>query len=145
MEHKQQRELLAAKFDQHAEEEGKILAEYRALAEKLGDSSAGHLVSHILTEEELHHLLLSTMAKWLRDRYTEQERAVPKGVNRDELLRVTRMLRQHERETIDACRSLKAELSGQDEDLLGTMLDAMMLDSEKHHRLLAAVEKLTEA
>jgi hypothetical protein len=144
MERKQERELLAAKFDRHAEEEGKILAEYRALAEKLGDSSAGHLVSHILTEEELHHLLLSTMAKWLRERRTAQERAVPRGVNRDELLRVTRALQQHERETIDACRSLKAELSGQDEDLLGTMLDAMMLDCEKHHRLLAAVEKLAE-
>jgi len=139
-----EQELLAAKFDHHAQEEGKILAQYRVLAEKLGDSSAGLLVSHILTEEEMHHLLLSTMAKWLREIRTRQERAVPEGANRAELLRMTRELKQHERETINACRSLKAELSGGDGDLLGTLLDAMVLDSEKHHRMLMAVEKLTE-
>jgi ferritin-like metal-binding protein YciE len=144
MEHEQEKELLAAKFDHHAKEEGEILEAYRVLAEKLGDSSAGLLVSHILTEEEMHHLLLSTMAKWLRESRTNQERVLPKGANRAELLRMTRELEQHERETIDACRSLKAELAGGEGDLLGTLLDAMILDSEKHHRLLVAVEKLVE-
>lgn len=137
-----ERESLAATFERHADEEGKILTEYRALSEKLGDSSAGNLVSHILTEEELHHLLLRTLAKWMRERPTEQERAIPRDANRAELLRLTQMLQKHELETIDACRGMKSALPGESADLLGALLDAMALDSDKHHRLLDAVAKL---
>ncbi len=136
-----QREDLAAKFERHADEEGKILDEYRALAERLGNSSAGNLVSHILTEEELHHLLLRTLAQWMREP-AGPERAVPAEANRAELLRLTQTLQKHELETIDACRDVQPQLSGQDAELLGTLLEAMQLDSEKHHRLLGAVEKL---
>jgi hypothetical protein len=139
-----QRESLAAKFERHADEEGKILAEYRVLSEKLGNSSAGNLVSHILTEEELHHLLLRTLAAWMRERPTAQERAVPRDADRAELLRLTQLLQKHERETIDACRGVQTELSGDDAELLATLMDAMALDSEKHHRLLGAVEKLLQ-
>ena len=140
-----QRESLATKFERHADEEGKILAEYRVLSEKLGNSSAGNLVSHILTEEELHHLLLRTLAQWMRERPTEQERAVPPDANRAELLRLTQKLQKHEIETIDTCRAVKSELFGETAELLGTLLEAMVLDSEKHHRLLGAVEKLLKA
>jgi hypothetical protein len=137
-----QRQSLAAKFERHADEEGKILTEYRALAEKLGNSSAGNLVSHILTEEELHHLLLHTLARWMREHATEQERAVPRDANRAELLRLTQTLQKHELDTIAACRAATSQLSGEDAELLGTLLDAMVLDSEKHHRLLGAVEEM---
>ncbi len=137
-----ERESLAANFERHADEEGKILAEYRILAEKLGNSSAGNLVSHILTEEELHHLLLRTLAKWMRETDSEQERAIPRQANRAELLRLTQKLQKHELETIEACRISKSGLSGELADLLGTLLEAMALDSEKHHRLLGAVEKM---
>jgi hypothetical protein len=137
-----ERASLAAQFERHADEEGKILTEYRVLSEKLGNSSAGNLVSHILTEEELHHLLLRTLAKWMRDASTEQERAVPPDADRAELLRLTQALRKHELETIDACRGTKSRLSGASDALLGILLDAMVMDSEKHHRLLGAVEQL---
>jgi hypothetical protein len=137
-----ERTTLAAQFERHADEEGKILAEYRVLAEKLGNSSAGNLVSHILTEEELHHLLLRTLATWMRAASTEHERAIPPEADRAELLRLTRILRKHEIETVDACRGTKARLSGTDDELVGTLLDAMVMDSEKHHRLLGAVEQL---
>jgi len=136
------RESLAAKFERHADEEGKILTEYRALAEKLGNSSAGNLVSHILTEEELHHLLLRTLAQWMRERPAEPARAIPPDANRPELLRLTQVLQKHELETIDACRGAKSQLVGDSAELLGTLLDALVSDSEKHHRLLGAVEKL---
>ena len=65
------RESLAASFDRHANEEGRILETYRELAENLGEDALGSLVSHILTEEELHHLLLRTMASWLREPFRE--------------------------------------------------------------------------
>ena len=81
-----ERELLAAKFDDHAEEEGKILAEYRVLSDKLGRSAVGVLIDMILTEEEIHHLLLRTTAKWLREPPVEEEDMGPQKVDRDELL-----------------------------------------------------------
>lgn len=136
-------ESLAATFERHADEEGKILAEYRRLAEKLGDSDAGFLVDQILTEEEMHHLLLRTMAKWLRERSLKPRGTIPMQANRAELLRLTQTLRRHEQETIDASDSLKAALS--ENDLLSTLLEAMVLDSEKHHRLLLAVEEMLKA
>jgi hypothetical protein len=137
-----ERKTLAAKFERHADEEGQILAEYRTLAEKLGNSSAGNLVSHILTEEELHHLLLRTMATWMRERPWELERAVPPDADRSRLLHLTQLLQKHERETIDACRATHAQLSGERAELFKALLEAMVLDSEKHHRLLGAVERL---
>jgi len=137
-----ERTSLAAQFERHADEEGRILTEYRVLAEKLGNSSAGNLVSHILTEEELHHLLLRTLATWMREASTEHERAVPPDADRAELLRLTRLLRTHELETIEACRGTKARLSGTGDEIVATLLDAMVMDSEKHHRLLGAVEQL---
>lgn len=140
-----QRESLASSFERHADEEGKILTEYRALSEKLGNSAAGNLVSHILTEEELHHLLLRTLAQWMRERPTEREAAIPRAANRAELLRLTQLLQKHELETIDTCRGIKSQLVGENADLFGTLLEAMVLDSEKHHRLLGAVEKLLKA
>lgn len=138
----QERTSLAAQFERHADEEGKILAEYRVLAEQLGSGAAGNLVNHILTEEELHHLLLRTLATWMRAAPGEHARAIPSGADRAELLRLTRILRAHELETIDACRSTKAGLAGAGDEIVGILLDAMVMDSEKHHRLLGAVERM---
>jgi hypothetical protein len=140
-----ERESLAVEFERHADEEGKILLEYRDLSEKLGQSSVGSLVSHILTEEELHHLLLRTMAKWLRERPTARERAIPPDANRAELLRLTHGLQKHEQETIEACRRLKSALSDADDELLACLLEGMALDSEKHYKLLVVAEKMLRA
>ena len=137
------RKSLAANFERHADEEGKILAQYRALSEKLGDGDLGSLVSHILTEEELHHLLLRTMSQWLREP-SGKGRALPPEATRAELLRLTQALQRHEQETIHACRTLELQLAGEREEILVTLLNAMILDSEKHRRLLAAVAKLLQ-
>lgn len=142
MNHKNERESLAATLDRHAAEEGKVLAEYRVLSEQLGDSAAGFLVSHVLTEEEMHHLLLSTAAMWLREHPSGEEPAVPEGVSPAGILQLSRALRQHESETIEACRKLKSQLSAKEANLVGTLLDVVILDSEKHHRLLLAIEKV---
>jgi len=137
-----ERETLADRFERHADEEGGVLEEYRALAEKLGDSVAGMLVNQILTDEEIHHLLLRTMTTWLRARTGAETAAMPVGTNRDELLRLTKVLQQHERETIEACNALQAQLIGDSAELMRTLLEVMVMDSKKHQRLLTAVEKL---
>ncbi len=138
------RASLAAKFEHHADEEGVILDAYRTLAEKLGDGTAGNIISHILTEEELHHLLLRTLAKWLREGRAEHAEAIPATANRADLLRLTQRLQQHEQDTLEACRRLKSQLPG-DADVLAALLDAVMLDTEKHHRLLSVAERLLKA
>lgn len=138
-----ERESVAAELDRHAEEETRILGQYRALSEQLEDGPASFLIDHILTEEELHHFLLMSLAKWLRD--PPLERAAPEGELRHQLLQRTRELQQHERETIDTCRDLKTRLPTEDGELLTAVVDAITLDSEKHHRLLAAVAALLGA
>jgi len=136
-------EALADEFERHADQEGHILAEYRNLADDLGDTAAGVLVNQILTDEEIHHLLLRTMAGWLRAQSVGAETMrVPQDANRAELLRRTHMLQEHERETIEACRELQPRLSGDMAGLLGTLLDVLILDSQKHERLLRAVERI---
>lgn len=139
------RESLAATFERHAQEEGKILAQYRTLADKLGQSPAKFLINLILTEEELHHELLRATARWLREDAGSEGSTIPPGGSTDELLRRTEELQHHEKDTIEACRSLRAELSGTGGQLLVSVLDVMAMDSEKHHRLLATVLKIIKA
>jgi hypothetical protein len=100
------------------------------------------LVNHILTDEEIHHLLLRTMATWLRAPAAAATTAIPAGTNCDELLNLTTLLQRHERETIETCNALQPRLIGESAELMNTLLEIMVLDSEKHQRLLSAVEKL---
>lgn len=137
-----ERESLATELERHADEEGSILAQYRVLAERLGDSAAGILVDRILTDEEIHHLLLRTMATWLRERGGPGTAPIPVGANRTELLRLTQTLHAHEGETIEACSALRSQLSGDKAELIGILLEVMVLDSEKHQRLLTVVQRL---
>lgn len=137
-----EREALAADLERHAEQEGEILARYRVLSERLGETPAGMLVDRILTDEETHHLLLHVMAGWLKESPDIRVRAPASDAERRELLDLTRTLQQHERETIDACADLERRLQENDQLFFGALIDALRLDSEKHHRLLAAVEKM---
>jgi hypothetical protein len=145
MENIKDRGSLADKFDRHVEEEGKVLDEYRVLSEKSGDGPVGFLIDLILTEEEQHHFLLRTMARWLRESPAAGESGGVEGGNRAEILRYTQRLRKHEQETIEAFRDLKPQLPREDGDLLESLLDVMILDSQKHHRLLLVVEKMIQA
>jgi hypothetical protein len=136
------RESLAAGLERHVKEEGEILQEYRILADTLTEGPLSFLVDRIVTEEEMHHFLLTTMCDWLRSPPTPGASLAAQGLDREAILRRTRMLQEHEKQTVEACRDLKSRLSGADAELIETLLDALALDSEKHHRLLSAVEKL---
>lgn len=140
----QAKESLAARFERHADQEGAILDEYRVFAEKLGNSAAGMLVDQILTDEEVHHLLLRAIAKALRAHAAGRAPEIPHDANRAELLRIAHTLQKHERQTIDACGVLRAQLSGESDEHLRVLVDAMALDSEKHHGLLTAVVKMLQ-
>jgi hypothetical protein len=140
-----EREAVAAELDRHADEEMEIVRQYCDLSEHLEDGPMSFLIEHILTEENIHHYLLRSLASWLRDPLAGGESAGPQGEIRDELLRHTRALQEHERESIDACKSLKSQLPREEGQLLGTVLDAMAMDCAKHHMLLSVVAKMMQA
>jgi hypothetical protein len=142
MKGEKEREALAREFDRHRAEEGEILERYHALSDQLGKGPLGLLINHIATEEEMHHFLLGTLSDWLRSPVSPGEALSERRVDRNALLRETRMLRGHEKKTIEACRGLQAQLSGDEGMLFDTILEAIASDSEKHQRLLEAVEKL---
>lgn len=137
--------LFAESLERHVEAETKILDEYRTLAGTMEDGPISFLIDLILTEEEQHHFLLRTMARRLREPFTEDEQELSWVVDPPELLRQTQRLREHERKTIDACLQLKSQVPLENADLFTALLDVMILDSEKHERLLLAVEKLAKA
>jgi len=136
------RESLAAELERHMEEEGEILREYRTLSSKLTEGPVSFLIDRILTEEEMHHFLLHTLSKWLRTPPTPVESPAAQGADLDAILHHTHLLQEHEQQTIEDCRDLITRLSGEGGELFEALLDAIVLDSEKHFRLLTAVEKL---
>lgn len=136
------REALAAELERHVKEEGEILDKYRAFSDKLPEGPLGVLVNHIVTEEEMHHFLLRTLSDWLSSPPTAGESLAALGIDREEMLRHTRALQEHEKKTIVECRVLKGRLVGEEREIFETLLDAIALDSEKHQRILGTVEKL---
>jgi hypothetical protein len=139
------REAFGAELDRHVEAEERILQEYHLLSDKLPDGPLSVVVDHILTDEEMHHFLLRTLAEWVRSPQTAAVGA--SGCpDRNDLLRLTRELRVHEQETIAASSDLRERLRGSfgpgEADLCDGVLEAISLDSQKHHRLLEIVEKL---
>jgi len=136
------RESLAAELERHMAEEGEILREYRALSDKLTEGPVSFLIDRIVTDEEMHHFLLHTLSNWLRTPPTPSESPVPQGADLEAILHQTHLLQEHEKQTIEDCRDLISRLSGEGGELFEALLEAVALDSEKHHRLLSAVEKL---
>jgi hypothetical protein len=140
----EEREALGAEFDRHVSEEERILRAYHTLSDKLPEGPLSVVVNHIVTDEEMHHFLLQSLADWVRSPATALDIADDIGSDRGELLRLTRELRDHERETIEACSELQERLGGGEGDVYDAVLQAIILDSQKHHRLLRLVESLIE-
>jgi hypothetical protein len=136
------RAALAAALDLHVAEESAILQDYRVLSDELTDGPLRVLVDHIVTEEEMHHFLLKTLCDWLRAPTDPVESLAAQGLDRDAILRQTEALKQHELRTAEACRELQGRIGDDDHELFQTLLEAVALDSEKHHLLLTAVERL---
>ena len=139
-----QREVYAACLDQHVATESGIMEEYRSLAGSIESGPIRFLIDYILHDEERHHGLLRMMAKYLRikDRH---KNGLPWVIDPSELVRHMHKLQEHERETIAACRDLKSQVPQDESEFFGALLDALILDSQKHERLLLAVERMVKA
>ena len=136
------REALADEIERHIGAEEAILKEYHVLADHLPEGPLSILINQITTEEEMHHFLLSTLAEWLRSEPDTDPGSLLASTDRSAIAERARMLQDHEQATIDACSELKQQVQGEPEELLEALLDVLILDSRKHHRLLAALDRI---
>jgi rubrerythrin len=119
------------------------MEEYRALAGPIESGPIRFLIDFILHDEERHHGLLRMMAKYLRIK-NRRKSALPWVIDPHKFALHMHKLQEHERETIAACRELKSQVPLDDSEFFSALLDALILDSEKHERLLLAVERLAK-
>jgi len=137
-----QRMALADEFERHIEVEDSILKEYHDLVDKLPEGPLSVLINHITTEEEMHHFLLATLADWLRSAPDAGASRPSLGKERVVISDRAKLLQEHEQTTIDACKALKTDLKGGQGVVFDALLDVLILDSQKHHRLLVALESV---
>jgi hypothetical protein len=136
------REALADEIERHIGAEEEILQEYHVLVDQLPEGPLSILVNQITTEEEMHHFLLSTLAEWLRSEPEVDSSNLLAGIDRSAIADRARLLQDHEQATIDACSELKEQVQDEPGELLEALLDVLILDSQKHHRLLAALDRI---
>lgn len=136
------RTTLANEIERHISAEEAILKEYHVLVDQLPEGPIGILINQITTEEEMHHFLLSTLSEWLRSEPDADPGEPLAGLDRRAVTERARMLQEHEQATIDACSELKERLKGEQDELLEALLDVLILDSRKHHRLLGALDRI---
>ena len=136
------REALAEEIERHIGAEEAILTEYHVLVDQLPEGPLSILINQITTEEEMHHFLLSTLAEWLRSEPDTDPGSLLENIDRSAIAERARMLQDHEQATIDACSELKLQVQDEPEELLEALLDVLILDSRKHHRLLAALDRI---
>ena len=136
------REDLASEIERHIEAEEAVLKEYHVLVDQLPEGPLSILINQVATEEEMHHFLLSTLAEWLRSEPNGASNGALVAADRQAIADRARLLQEHEQATIDACSELKQRMSGESDELIEALLDVLILDSRKHHRLLAALDRI---
>ena len=138
-----QREEIAETLERHVVEEDEILQAYHVLSDRLPEGALSVLVNQIVTEEEMHHFLLHTLADWLRRR-AQGTAAVSfdASIDCEAILRDARVLQDHETQTAASCRALAAGLDVSESPLVASLLEGVADDSEKHYRLLETLIRM---
>jgi hypothetical protein len=140
---KKERQLLVVGLKRLLRKKSKIVEDYRALAEMLEGIPAGLFLDWVVIEEEAHHTLLIRSLK----KTTQKESgncANGVEIERDTTLCWVERLKMKEQAVVADCRSLKSQACWENGDSVDALLDALVMDSEKHQRFLLAVEKAIE-
>ena len=136
-------ELLLSALQSHTANETKGLAEYRRIAQTSSDPVVRLLMDLVLEDEERHHVLMERLAARLRDDllWTHSSEALP--TSHDETVSPTReeweairSLVYQEQDGIRHLRALDVQSEGLYEGLPSLLLETMIMDSEKHERIL---------
>ena len=143
---KKERELLVMGLEKLLRKQNKIVDDYHALAEILESIPVGLLLDWVVIEEEAHHTLLINIIHALKQTAQKGSENGADGVEmeRDTMLCWVGRLRMKEQAVVAACLSLKGQACWGNGNVVDAFLDALVMDSEKHQRLLLAVEKAIE-
>jgi hypothetical protein len=137
-----QKEAIAAALEKHVRDEEYVLAQYRKVAGILRHGPAGLLIRLIFVDEEHHHFLLARLAEDVKAPFDGGAMIELEGRSPAELSVLIGNLAKHEEATIENCRKLKSELAAEGLQLFEAILDAVIADSQKHQRLLLALEAM---
>lgn len=137
-----ERDLVDA-LARHGQEEGRLLSTYVRFAEEAPSEAARYLVSLVLEDERRHHRLLAEIANAVGWAW-EHERPVAGAptlastrVRNPEFRAETRALLREEQEDKRSLRKLRRKLGPyEDTTVWALLVDLMMLDTEKHARIL---------
>jgi len=142
-----ERELVGM-LARHGKEEGALLERYQRFASETGAPAVRYLIKLILDEERKHHRLLAEMANTIAWGWSENspEPAAPEIFpNQDhdrDLARETRELLAAEKRDRTELRRLRKELRPFEETTLWALIvDLMLLDTEKHTRILRFISR----
>jgi rubrerythrin len=130
-------------LEAHGEGEGALLTKYEELAAESSAPAIRYLSHLILDDERRHHRLLVEMANAVAWGWSElsPEPAVPEPpvtpTHDQELATATRALLEAERADHTELKRLRKELRAvADTTLWGLLIDLMLLDTDKHIRVL---------
>ena len=143
---KKERELLVVGLERLLRKQSKTVEGYRALAEMLEGIAPGLLLDWVVIEQEAHHTLLCTIISSLKQTTRNESPSCADGVEleRESMLCWIERLKIKEQAVVADCRSLKSQACWENGQIVDALLDALVMDSEKHQRFLLAVEKAIE-
>lgn len=139
---------VATDLARHALEESEIIAAYRRFADQPIPEALRYLVRMIVEDEERHHKVLMDMARsvaWGPVAHKRADTTPPlpvAGPDGASLHEVTRRFLDIERRDRRELKRLARELAPvQETTLWGLLVDLMLLDTEKHIRILEFIDR----
>jgi hypothetical protein len=139
---------LVATLSRHGSDEGRILAEYEQYAESSASPAVRYLVDLIMDDERRHHRVLEELANaiawgWSGNSPDSAVPDLPVGRGGDvELRRRTLALLAEENKDHAELKRLRKQLGAYaDSTLWALLVDLMILDTEKHARILDFIAK----
>jgi hypothetical protein len=142
---KKERELFLAVLERLLDKERRMVEEYRTLAELVKSVPIALLLDWVVVEEEAHFTLLCNIITSLKRIPSKKGNGADcVGLEQRNALGWVQRLRLKEQALAGDCHSLKSQACWEDRELIDALLDALVMDSEKHQRFLLTVEKVVK-
>ncbi len=132
-------------IDRHRREEGALLDRYEHIAQESSSVGVSYLVNLILEDERRHHRLLAEIAHaivW--GTIADARPAVPRmveGTADEALVAQTKVLLASEKKDRTELRRLRRRLRSYSGTMWPLLIDLMLLDTDKHTRILRYILK----
>jgi len=141
---------IVAVLEEHGAEEGRLLGAYQHFVDDAEQPAVRYLVNLILEDERRHHQAMVEIANsvaWGDPRLSPEGGVpeLPSSLHDEALLAATKSLLDAERRDHRDLEALRVELDTvADTTLWALLVDLMILDTEKHIRILERVADMAE-